>query len=148
MLNFYRPHPKDDGRLYFQFVCQFTWGGGYPLHRSRWGGYSFPGPGGGYPFQLMGGTPSSWWGVPPAGVTPWQGVTPLAGVSPSHQSSIACTCFAAGGMLLAFTQEDFLVTKSKLSINLNLIFEIILIRYKHTRRQTVVTLHTIFYGHC
>ena len=26
----YRPHPKDDGRLYFQFVCQFT-PGGYPV---------------------------------------------------------------------------------------------------------------------
>ena len=24
----YRPHPKDDGRLYFHFVCQSTPGGG------------------------------------------------------------------------------------------------------------------------
>ena len=27
-VNCYRPHPKDDGRLYFHFVCQSTPGGG------------------------------------------------------------------------------------------------------------------------
>ena len=27
-MDFYRPHPKDDGRLYFHFVCQSTPGGG------------------------------------------------------------------------------------------------------------------------
>ena len=26
----YRPHPEDDGRLYFHFVCQSTPGGGVP----------------------------------------------------------------------------------------------------------------------
>ena len=28
--HFYRPHPKDDGRLFFHFVCQSTPGGGVP----------------------------------------------------------------------------------------------------------------------
>ena len=31
------------------------------------------------------------------------------GVGGENQNSIACTCCAAGGMPLAFTQEDFLV---------------------------------------
>ena len=55
---------------------------GYPLARSGWWGYVPPPPG------LD--------GVPPH--------TP-----PIRQSSIASTCYAAGGMPLAFTQEDFLV---------------------------------------
>ena len=42
---YYRPHPKDDGRLYFQSV--HTWGGGSP------------GPGrGGTRSQITGGVPS------------------------------------------------------------------------------------------
>ena len=66
--------------------------GGYPLPRSRWGGGTpFSGPGGGYPPRRSGrGTPPGK-GYPPPG------------------SSIACTCYAAGGMPFAFTQEDFLV---------------------------------------
>ena len=95
--------------------------GGTP---SSWRGVPYPADGG-YPIQLMGGTPSSWWGVPhPAGggvpqpadggypgrYTPLAGVPPTRGTTPPpHQSSIACTCYAAGGMPLAFTQEDFLV---------------------------------------
>ena len=41
---------------------------------------------------------------PNPGIRPgwWGGGTP-------HWNSIACTCYAAGGMPLAFTQEDFLV---------------------------------------
>ena len=67
------------------------------------GGYP-PGPGlvggGGFPPTRPG-----WWGVlppPPPG---------LDGVPPPliRQSSIASTCYPAGGMPLAFTQEDFLV---------------------------------------
>ena len=34
----YRPHPKDDGRLYFHFVCQSTPGGGYQVSDFRGGG--------------------------------------------------------------------------------------------------------------
>ena len=81
---------------------------------------------GGTPSSYQGGTPSSWWGgVPPyqvqVGGYPIQliwvgypiqlmgGGTLAGGTPPPHQSSIACTCYAAGGMPLAFTQEDFLV---------------------------------------
>ena len=56
--------------------------------------------GGGYPIpglDGLGGTPPStrfgWW----------------RGTPPMRQSSIASTCCAAGGVPLAFTQEDFLV---------------------------------------
>ena len=68
--------------------------------------------GGGYPIPGEGGTPSSWWGYPipgPGGgeVPPWPG---LDGVRPIRQSSIASTSYAACGMPLAFTQEDFLVS--------------------------------------
>ena len=50
-------HPKDGGRYCFQFVCQFTSWGDYPISGlSR----------GGTPSQLlMGVTPSqAWWGTP------------------------------------------------------------------------------------
>ena len=78
MLTFYRPHPKDEGRYCFQFVCQFTPGGEYPV----------PGLGrGGTPCQvwIRGGTPSQVWmgGCPIPGLyrrgTPsqvWTGGTP------------------------------------------------------------------------
>ena len=74
----------------------------------------------------MGGTPPgvppvSWMGYPSQRVPPLAGwgtpgrVSPT-GVPPSrgtpHQTSTACTCYAAGGMPLAFTQEDFLVKRS------------------------------------
>ena len=57
--------------------------------------------GGGYSLARSG-----WWGVPE--------VPPLPGLdgvlsTPIRQSSIASTCYLAGGMPLAFTQEDFLV---------------------------------------
>ena len=91
-------------------------GGGYPPTRSGWWGrYPIRGLDGrgrppsqvwmmgwGVPpsqVWMVGGTPhlgSGWWGVP------W--VPP-----PMRQSSIASTCYAAGGVPLAFTQEDFLV---------------------------------------
>ena len=51
------------------------------------------------------GTPSPWLdGVPPQHHHDWMGYPP-----PIRQSSIASTCYVAGGMPLAFTQEDFLV---------------------------------------
>ena len=81
-------------------------GGGYSLPRSRCGGggYSFPGPGGGggrYPLARSG---QGWAGVPPRpGQIPGQWGTP-------YRNSIACTCYAAGGMPFTFTQ-DFLVYK-------------------------------------
>ena len=48
----YRPHPKDDGRLYFHFVCQSTPGGGIPDPALDGGGVPDPaldGGGGGGP---------------------------------------------------------------------------------------------------
>ena len=49
--------------------------------------------------------PASWEGVPPCpGQIPGRG-----GGGTSYWSSIACTCYLAGSVPLAFTQEDFLV---------------------------------------
>ena len=72
--------------------------GGYPFPRSR----GTPPPGK--------GVPPAWEGVPPPGkgVPPaWEGVPPDPRGIP-YLNSIACTCYAAGGVPLAFTQEDFL----------------------------------------
>ena len=98
-----------------------SWWGGYPIlspgggvpHPVDWG-YPIPGPGGGYPIQLTVPPVQDWmryplsrtgWGTPPC--------PRLDGVPPPpvrRQSSIASsTCYVAGGMPLAFTQEDFLM---------------------------------------
>ena len=77
---------------------------GYP---PPWDGLPPPPP----PSRLNQGTPhhqdlarvpSAWDGVPPTPDVGW-------GTPPTRQSSIASTCYAAGGMPLAFTHEDFLV---------------------------------------
>ena len=121
----YRPHPRDgEGTVFSLFVSS---------HRSGQGGYRIPGtsPGGGYPIQLMevpipgldgGGGVShpADGGVPhprSTSVPPWKGLDGVRlqpesdGVHPPpiRQNSIASTCCTAGGMPLAFTQEDFLV---------------------------------------
>ena len=111
-------------------------GGGVPLPRCRWGreippsqvqsrqgGYPWPlhldlgrgyptpshlGLGRGHPHPLP---PDLERGYPT--VQHWMG-TPLSG-----DSSIASTCHAAGGMPLAFTQEDFFVFSSLTHINLS-----------------------------
>ena len=77
------------------------WGEGGTPARSEWWGEFTPArsewSGGGNPSQVWmvgGGT----WGTPQPG---------LDGVPPPP--SIASTCYAAGGMPLASTQEDFLV---------------------------------------
>ena len=111
-------------------VCS-TFGGGVPHPRSGWGGvYPIPGlpgvppsprPGMGYPPALDLG-----WGIPPPWT--WDGVprpdltwgTPpdlTWGTPPPRRISIASTCYAAGGMPLAFTQEDFLVYNVPLLCN-------------------------------
>ena len=88
---------------------------GIPHLRSGWG-YPILGLDGMYPgvpsSQVwMVGVPrvpparSGWWGVPGVASLPrLDGVPP-----PIRQSSIASTCYPAGGMPLAFTHEDFLV---------------------------------------
>ena len=107
----------------------YRWGEGVPCPRS--GGVPHL-RSGGYPIPGLGGTPSQVWtggypipGLDGGGTTgaplPW-----LDGVPPHHDwmgypppwqdwipPSIASTCYAVGGMLLAFTQEDFLVWISK-----------------------------------
>ena len=95
---------------------------GYPPQ--TWDGVP-PRPGMGYPPDLRWGTPQTWDGVLPQtwdGVPPrpemgyppqtWDWVPPRPGTRyppQPRQISIASTCYAAGGMPLAFTQEDFLV---------------------------------------
>ena len=94
-----------------------TWEG-YPPH--QWmgtvfslsvdtliGGYPFPGLDKRYPLPRSGqgeGDPHWWMGVhPPPNLGPGR-----EGCAPKW-NSIACTWYAADGMPLAFTQEDFLV---------------------------------------
>ena len=72
-------------------------GGGRIPHHSGPGGYPIPGLDG----LLDGGYP---W-VPPPSRTGWN--TPPPPIM--RQNSIGSTCYAAGGMPLAFTQDDFLV---------------------------------------
>ena len=74
------PHPRS--------AC---WGGTPPTRSGCWGIPPWPGLDGGLVW-MVGGT----WGTPPP--------------PPMRQSSITSTCYAAGGMPLAFTQEDFLVS--------------------------------------
>ena len=113
----YRPHPKDGGRYCFQFVCQSTLAGGGGTPSQVWlGGYPM---GWGTPPDLRWSTlPDLGWGTPPPdlgwGTPPpnlgW-GTPPRPGTGYPPPPSIASTCYgyAAGGMPLAFTQEDFLV---------------------------------------
>ena len=106
-------------------------GGGTPVRFGWWGGYpgqvwmvGVPQPGldgGGVPRLGLdggGGTPvrSGWWGGYPARSGWWgEGTLARSGWYPRYppppplDSSIASTCYAASGMPLAFTQEDFLV---------------------------------------
>ena len=118
-------------------LCWSRWG--YPFPRSRQGDTLFPDPGRRYPFPGLGGGVPPFQvqvGVPPSQV--WIGGSPSQGI-PSHQqdgvptcprldgvppvqdwmgyhtpirrqSSIASTSYVAGGMPLAFMQEDFLVS--------------------------------------
>ena len=112
-------------------------GRGVPHPRSRWGG-TLSQVGGGTPSQVWGGTPSQFGGylisglggypISGGGPHPSSGGTQVwmmggylgyphelgwMGYPPDQvwirQSSIASTCYAAGGVPLAFTQEDFLV---------------------------------------
>ena len=114
--NYYRPHPKDGEGIIFSLS----------VHTSRGGVPTFPGGGGTYlpvggdtylPRSGQGGYLPSRWGAggtyphqsryPPThvGTPPHQGRYP----PPPHWNSMACACYAVGGMPLAFTQEDFLV---------------------------------------
>ena len=79
--------------------------GNSPLARTGWGTPSPARTGWGTPLAKIGWVPPPWPGLD--GVPPtrdWMGTPPS-----TRQSSTASTCYAAGGMPLAFTQEDFLV---------------------------------------
>ena len=58
------------------------------------------------------GVPPSWPGIQIPLVLTWDGVHPSSwprrGGGGPNWNSIACTCYATGGMPLAFTQDDFL----------------------------------------
>ena len=112
-------------------------GGGYPFPgldgmgvspSDVWmGGTPFPGLDWGYPLQMVwvGDTPSqvrtgrhlsrTGWVYPHPdlgrGPLPPRRSGPRVGGTPYH-NSLTCSCYAVGGMPLAFTQEDFLVTVS------------------------------------
>ena len=73
-------------------------GGTHP--RSGWGGYPIPGLARGSPRPGTGYSPRPGMGYPPEPGTGY----------PPPTWDIASTCYVAGGMPLAFTQEDFLVT--------------------------------------
>ena len=96
---------------------------GYPLARSGWWGGGRKGDpldGRGYQGTLWPGLDGG--GVPkvPTGQVWCGGGYPGTGwgtLPPIRQSSIASTCYAAGGMPLAFTQEDFLVSKFDWTLN-------------------------------
>ena len=129
-----------DGRLYFHYVCQSTprrgrvpWpgpykgGGGEPWAGLTGGGGTPARSNGGgrYPSQVhMGyprwGTPWQGWGTPPARTgwgIPDMGYTPN-GVPPPPPPPVQdrkwSTWYAAVGMPLVFTQEDFLVHSKKI----------------------------------
>ena len=102
-----------EGTVFSLFVSPHLGGGGTPVRSG--GGYPIPGlvgvppgPGMGYPLPDLGqGTPPG----PGTGYLPWtwDRVPPGPGTGDRVPPSIASTCYAAGGMPLAFTQEDFLV---------------------------------------
>ena len=88
--------------------CHVLSGGGVPQFQME----DIPARlGRGYPFS------QDWMGVPPSPTSTWMGY-PLAGldrVPPIKQNSRARICYVAGGIPLAFTQQDFLVHAAGLS---------------------------------
>ena len=106
-------------------------GGGVPSSQVRTGGYPILGQDGGTPSQVRTGGgiphPRSGWGVPPppppsAGWGTPRSMSQVRIRGYPNWNSMACTCYAAVGMPLAFTQKDFLffrMTSSFSSINFN-----------------------------
>ena len=92
-----------------------TWLGYPPPTIKTWLGYSPPWDGVPPTIKTWLGYPHPGMGYPPTHPHPWDGYPPQHGTGypptwpPPRQSSIASTCYAAGGVPLAFTQEDFLV---------------------------------------
>ena len=108
----YPPRPGMGYPLDLGWGTPQTWHGvpprpgmGYPPQ--TWDGVP-PGPGMGYPPDLGWVPPQTWDGVPPQDLR-WGTPPDLGWGSPPPTWDIASFCYAAGGMPLAFTQEDFLV---------------------------------------
>ena len=116
------PHPSQPGVEGTPILP--NWEGGYPHPRSGWvvlppsqvwtGGIPIPDLGNGIaPSRVrMGGTPSQVMGYPPSwdgGTAPPRSGPKSGGGGFPNWYSIACTWYTAGGMPLAFTQEDSLV---------------------------------------
>ena len=116
-----------EGTVFSLFVSSHL-GGGVPQSGLGKGGVLQSGLGrggtpsqvwvGGYPISGLGrGVPHLWGGTPCPGVLHPRGVPHVRGGTlsppPITQSSIASTCYAAGGVPLAFTQEDFLLPCSQ-----------------------------------
>ena len=126
------------GYIFSLFVCSHLGGGGTrgappPLphpapHLDLDGGVQRPAPhldlDGGHPAPAPPPGPGGGRPTPPHPTPPWQAPPPgpgwgaphpptwtwMGGCPPTpHRNNIACTCYAAVGMPLAFTQEDFLV---------------------------------------
>ena len=104
------------GRYCFRRCLSVNISGGGVTSSQVWGG-GVPGLGSrGVPHLRSRGDPSQVWGVPhlrSGGVPHLRsgGVPHLrSGYPPPRWISIASSCYAAGGMPLAFTQEDFLVS--------------------------------------
>ena len=103
------PASEGWGKVIFP-VCSQP-GGGYPIHSQQ--GVPHPSPMGGTPIQSQQSVPQQGqYGEPPR--PPCQDWMEYpcrigCGYSPRGKSSGVSTCYAAGGMLLAFTQEVFLV---------------------------------------
>ena len=85
------------GKVIFSQVCPFTRGGGLPQSQvlSQVSG----------PRSFLGGTPSPRFFPRSLLPVPFPAGVPL----PPRQNSRSSTCYAAGGMPLVVTQEDFLV---------------------------------------
>ena len=123
--SFHTPILPDGGYPPF-FLMGVPHGKGYPPTIGTGWRYPPPNLGRGYPHADLGrGYPSvQIWerGTPP--VQTWEGGTPpiqvRLGGGGTPNRNIACTCYAAGGMPIAFTQEDFLVlTMQWLRLRLN-----------------------------
>ena len=110
------PIPRHPRQVQVRGTPSSLWGGTPP---QVWmGGYPIPGLDRGRTISQV----QYWMGYPPPpAITGW-GNPPCPGLDgvpfspPIRQSSKASTCYVAGGMPLAFTQEDFLVFHKNLPV--------------------------------
>ena len=104
---YYRPHLKDGKRTVFSLCVSPHSGEGTPARSQSQTGEVPPwGPSAGYCFRYLGGTPARWgWGYP----HPRPGLDGGTLPPPPQKEQQRSIWYMAGGMPLAFMQEDFLV---------------------------------------